>query len=140
LQRARLAEAQLTDAKLIGTRLQGANLFGAQLQGASLCAAEFDLGTEIIEVALRGASIRSVDFTNVPEITEYLCDAFGDESVTLVGGQGPEAVSWPSHWPTFKLKLHWEDAGQSVDSFEQEWRKWQADPDNYTPPKAPEEG
>jgi hypothetical protein len=55
---------------------------------------------------------------------------FGDASVTLPGGQGQDHESWPAHWPKFKL---------DDEQFKEEWQVWQADPDNYVPPEAPEE-
>ncbi|HKK83991.1 MAG TPA: hypothetical protein VJ942_00560, partial [Roseovarius sp.] len=65
--------------------------------------------------------------SKLPQISDHLPGIFGDASVTLPGGHGPDHESWPQHWPEFELN------GQ----FETEWRKWQADPDNYTPPEPP---
>jgi len=69
-----------------------------------------------------------VDFTDVPELTEHLQGMFGDGSVTLPGGHGPEHESWPEHWPKF-------DLGRD---FANQLHTWQADPDGYTPPDPPD--
>ena len=49
---------------------------------------------------------------------------FGDGSVTLPGGKGPNDREWPTHWPREIL---------DDDAFETEWRAWQA-AIGYTPP------
>lgn len=138
LQVANLDHANLQGAKLAGTKmqatylrhakLQSAVLYKANLEGAYLIGAEFDGHTNLFEANLQGAVVKSVDFSDVPQITEHLPGMFGDGTVTLPGGHGPSHPDWPSHWPRHKL---------SVAQFDQEWRKWQSDSDNYTPPEAP---
>lgn len=130
LQGADLLTAQLQGADLWGAQLQGANLWNAKLQGADLRYAEFDGAQNLGTASLKGAAVRYVDFTNIPEITGHLQDMFGDASVTLPDEHGPGHKSWPAHWPTFVFDF---------DQFQKEWHKWQADPEGYVPPEAPEE-
>ena len=103
-----LPQRDLTEANLGFAELQGADLKYAQLQGADL---------------------RSVDLTEVAQIEPHLEVMFGDGSVILPGGHGPEQESWPAHWPTFVF---------DHEQFDQEWKKWQADPEGYVPPELPE--
>ncbi|MFB9150267.1 pentapeptide repeat-containing protein [Roseovarius ramblicola] len=123
LQGANLGEARLQGARLVGARLQGANLGEARLQGARLVGARFDPDTALTAATLRGAAVRAVDFTSIPQITGHLEGIFGDGSVTL-----PEGCDWPAHWPRHELEFR---------KFIEEWRKWQADREGYTPPDPP---
>ena len=129
LQGADLMDAKLQGANLTDAKLQGANLTDAKLQGADLRGVEFDERTNLSAATLRGAAVNFVDYTNIPQMSEHLQGIFGDASVTLPGGHGPEHESWPKHWPKFELEY-----GQ----FETEWHKWLSDPDNYTPPDPPD--
>jgi hypothetical protein len=72
-----------------------------------------------------------VDFADIPQISEHLQGMFGDASVILPGGHGPEHADWPPHWPKFEI-------GPQL--FYEQWRKWQADPDGYIPPDPPDAG
>ena len=123
--------AELQGADLGFAQLQRANLRGAQLQGAHLWAAKFDENTNLSEATLRDASLRFVNCTNIPQLTEHLEGMFGDTTVILPGGHGPEHEDWPRHWPRSKLGFR---------QFEEEWKKWQAEPEGYVPPEPPEEG
>ncbi|WP_297768490.1 pentapeptide repeat-containing protein [uncultured Roseovarius sp.] len=135
LQRADLRVAKLQGADLVGAQLQGADLMYAELQGADLIAAQLDgadlTGTKMDKSTLLSAAnfsasaLRGSDFTSVPQIADHVMYAFGDGSVRL-----PDGVEWPAHWPTFEL---------DYDQFDEEWRKWQADPETYVPPEAPDE-
>ena len=147
LQGADLENAQLQGANLMGAHLQranlslaelgGANLCGAQLQGAYLNEVAFDDQTalskpHVRDVAiLRGAAVRQVDFSQILQFRDHVKDMFGDASVTLPGGHGPEDEDWPAHWPRRTL---------GTAEFKKEWRRWQDEGPNYKPPKAPEEG
>ncbi len=125
LQEAKLGGAQLQGAFLGGAKLQGAKLSWAQLQGANLSGAQFDNATSLVNATLRGASAREVDFANSTIKPHQIEAMFGDASVTLPGGHGPDHESWPAHWS--KEKLHWAD-------FETQGRAHQTsigqDPDN----------
>ncbi|SHK75200.1 Pentapeptide repeat-containing protein [Roseovarius marisflavi] len=103
LQGANLGGAQLQGANLGGAQLQGAKLWHAELQGAHLWDAQFDENTNLSVATLRGATLRFMNCTNIPQLTEHLEGMFGDASVTLPGGHGPEHASWPRHWPRFEL-------------------------------------
>ena len=130
LQGARLRKARLQGAFLWEARLQGTRLWEARLQGADLGRARFDPETDLAAATLRGAAAMSVDFTSIPEVADHLEGMFGDGSVTLPGGRGPDGGDWPGHWPRHKL-----DPAE----FYEEWRKWRDDPDNYDPPDPPAE-
>jgi len=93
LQGANLFEAQLQGARLSAAQLQGADLIEAQLQGADLSGAQFDAGTDLSAATLRGAALRSVDFTDVPQIAAHLEWLFGDSTMIL-----PEGVARPARF------------------------------------------
>ena len=121
LQGARLFQAQLQGANLFGAKLQaadlseaqlqGANLFGAKLQGADLSEAQFDAATDLSGATFRGAALRSVDFTDVPQIADHLEELFGDSTVIL-----PDGVT---RLARFDLKY------DNWDAFETAWRDFQ---------------
>jgi uncharacterized protein YjbI with pentapeptide repeats len=98
LQGANLSEAELQGADLSGAQLQGAHLGEAQLQGANLSKSEFDVSTSFTAATFRGAALKDVDFTHSRISSEQLKDMFGDASVTLPGGHGPDHENWPKHW------------------------------------------
>lgn len=58
--------------------------------------------------------------------SDELAVPFGDASNDF-----KEAQNRPAHWPDWVLP----DAG--LHTFHTEWRKWQADPEGYTPPPKP---
>ncbi|MEO1606289.1 MAG: pentapeptide repeat-containing protein [Pseudomonadota bacterium] len=124
LQGAFLNGARLQGAFLNGAQLQGAGLGRAQLQGANLVGAEFDEATSLKDATLRGASLREVDCTSLPEFTRHLDDIFADASVTPPGGARPGDDGWPKHWATEVLGADFYSA----------WRAWQRsigfDPDD----------
>jgi hypothetical protein len=63
------------------------------LQGADLRGAKFDDATDLTAALFTAASVRFVDFTNVPQISDHLDDLFGDDTVTL-----PKDTPYPDHW------------------------------------------
>jgi len=127
LQRADLRGAFLQSVTFGGTQLQGAKLGWALLQGAYLSAAQFDSSTSFTSTNFRGAGVNNVDFTQTYILTEQLEEMFGDATVTLPGGHGPDHENWPEHWS--KEELDWPD-------FYPQWRDYQQsigqDPDNPT--------
>ncbi len=123
LQGAHLRGAQLQGAYLRGAQLQGANLGWARLQGADLGWARFDADTDLTGANLTRTAVKSVDFTDVPQIKGHVGGLFGDASTKL-----PSGVNAPPHWPG--VELDWSE-------FDEEWKKWQAGPDTYVPPDPP---
>jgi uncharacterized protein YjbI with pentapeptide repeats len=135
LQEAELWQSQLQGAYLIGAQFQGADLGHAelqkadlehaQLQGADLEQAHFDAETTLRGARFSYAGLRGVDFSKTSISQEQLESAFGDASVTLPDGKGPNDPEWPEHWS--KEKLDYEE-------FETKWRALQKmggfDPDN----------
>lgn len=117
VQNADLKNLDFGKALLSETQLQGANLGGAELQGATLGGAQFDASTSLTDAALRGASVKEVDFTSVPQILPHLDDIYGDASVTLPDGIAPGHDDWPPHWSEEKL---------SGLDFYAKWKEWQA--------------
>ncbi|MEP3345441.1 MAG: pentapeptide repeat-containing protein [Litoreibacter sp.] len=120
---ANLMFAILNEANLLLASLKGANLRGAYLTGANLSATQVDNRTSLNPVTLLGAALRRVDYANVALEQSQIDKSFGDASVIL-----PQDIKRPPHWPD------WELAGKD---FDDEWRKWLADPASYIPPEKP---
>ena len=111
--------AQMQGADLWKTHMHGADLRGAQMQGTGLREVQLNASTNIWTANLSGAYVSSTDVSYAPQITEHIPNMFGDGTVKL-----PQICLRPSHWPKHDLG----------DAFDAEWRKWQADPENYQPP------
>ena len=127
LEGAYLGWARLKGAALGGARLEGADLSMAQLEGADLSRTTFDAATSLTETSFQAASVKEMDFTLVRISDFQVKSMFGDASVILPGGKGPNDSEWPRHWP--KEVLDGED-------FESQWRAWQASI-GYNPPAKP---
>jgi len=112
-----LWKAKLQGAKLRKSNFHGADFLDANLQGAIFNGAEFDLATDLPDVSLRGAAMKSIQIANIPQVAAKLPEIFGDASVTLPGGHGPEHPDWPEHWPKTAL---------AEIEFYESWRKWQS--------------
>jgi uncharacterized protein YjbI with pentapeptide repeats len=123
LEAAKLYLARLEGANLTFASLQGTDLNSARLEGAHLTRTRFDAATNWSGAALRGATVRSVDFSTTPISVDQVTLGFGDGSSTL-----PAGMPWPSHWP--KPELGWME-------FNNERDKWLADPSAYVPPPPP---
>ena len=125
LQGANLSGAQLQGANLIHAQLQGANLSGAQLQGADLSDAQFDSKTTLSAARFSYAALSVTDLSETSITHGQLSEAFGDATVILPDGKGPNDPEWPEHWS--KEVLEW-------DEFNTQWRAFQKaggfDPDN----------
>ncbi len=132
MQEAYLNSAQIQGADLTWAQMQSANLNGAQMQGADLRGAQMDAATNLSAATLRGAALRSVDYTEVRQIMEHVADVFGDASVKLPGGVTPGHPDWPAHWSEEVLILNLRETLE--DDFLTAWRAWQAsigfDPDD----------
>ncbi|WP_238364576.1 pentapeptide repeat-containing protein [Mesobacterium pallidum] len=137
LQGAYLGGAEMQGADLGRAEMQGAVLRVAEMQGADLGRAEIDSATDLSAATLRGAALRSVDCTSVPQISAHVPDMFGDASVTLPDDGGPDSTDWPPHWPKIDLDGWVEIDGERVFRFTHEWRKWQRSLETgktYVPP------
>ena len=113
----------------INTDLKAANLKSSNCGRVRFQKCQHSEETVISKTHFNQASFHKQDFSRLPLAQDQINKSFGDASVTLPGGHGPEHESWPAHWPKFELEY---------DQFKTEWRKWQADPDNYTPPDPPD--
>ena len=111
----------MVEVNLNRARMEWANLRAARMVRAILFEARMGSTTDLTNAVLHGARVWSVDFSDVPLSLVQIDQMFGDGTVTL-----PEGVTRPAHWPDWKLDSR---------DFITEWRKWQADPENYTPPK-----
>ncbi|WP_323771407.1 pentapeptide repeat-containing protein [Antarctobacter sp.] len=120
--------ARMEGADLRKARMEGAILSDARMEGAILSDARMAATTDLTDAVVSSASVRSVDYTNVPLSQAQINGMFGDASVTL-----PERSERPAHWPT------WELPSGGKHSFHAQWRKWQDDPEGYVPPDPPEE-
>ena len=118
LQGADLRGAQLQRAYLSSAQLQWTYHDNAQLQGAYLDSAQFDPATTLSAARFSYAALRVVDFSETSITQEQLETAFGDASVTLPDGKGPDDPEWPDHWS--KEELDWNE-------FDTQWRKFQSD-------------
>ncbi|MBL4810787.1 MAG: hypothetical protein JKX69_00150 [Rhodobacteraceae bacterium] len=86
-----------------------------------------DQNTSLKAATLQGAALRELNYTDITQIAEHLPTMFGDASVIRPIVNNTCAPK-PAHWPDHEL---------DDDDFNTEWEKWQADPDNYTPPPKP---
>jgi hypothetical protein len=120
-----LRSAQLIGAYLKDTKMYAANLRSAKLHGAYLEGVEFDEATALKTADFLGAQVKGINFTNISISQTQLETMFGDASVILPSGRGPDDESWPEHWS--KEELDWND-------FHTQWDAHQAkigyDPDN----------
>ncbi|MGP6085813.1 pentapeptide repeat-containing protein [Antarctobacter jejuensis] len=130
---ANLWQARMEGANLGQARMEGANLGQARMEGADLSGARMAATTDLTAAVVASAAVRSVDYSNVALSQEQVNSLFGDASVILPGGVLPGDPDWPEHWPTWELP----DFGEH--NFDDEWRKWQDDPENYPVPPPPEE-
>ena len=141
LRRSRIIGANFNRARMEGTnltraRMEGANLGRASLERAYLGRARLEianLGRAKIEsvasfgaTSLNGAALKLVVLPANQLSKKLVRSCFGDASVIL-----PERITPPPHWPDWTLP------GSGDHAFDTELRKWQANPDAYTPPKKP---
>ena len=129
LQEANFRQANLKGASLVGADLRRAVLWRAGMQNTDLGGAKFDGSTDLNSVLLKGAAVRSVDFSNIWQITGHLEGMFGDGTVVLPSGKGTDDRDWPSHWPRYRLEY---------EEYYEQWCKWLADPEGYEAPEPPE--
>jgi uncharacterized protein YjbI with pentapeptide repeats len=97
--------------------MQGADLVGARMQDVLLQVTVFDTATVLRPATMRGAGLRSVDFSKVSITPALLQDTFGDASVTL-------SFDAPQGWAR--------DAEGNLEEldhaeFEKRWRAFQAE-------------
>ena len=97
-------------ADFIGTRFVRSHLVTANMQYAYLVNANLQHARHLTDAFLRGAALKSIDFTNIPISQDQLELTFGDESVIL-----PKSLDRPSHWPH-------EDLSPTL--FRHQWRAW----------------
>ena len=67
----------------------------------------------------------AVDETTIERLRPFWAEIFADGSVPVP----LDDPARPAHWPRQKLDL---------ETFRDEWRKWQAEGENYGPPKEPD--
>lgn len=127
LQGANLQRAKLQGAQIFAANLQGAKFLMAELQGTHLLGAVLDSTTSFKTATLRGAALKSLNLTEIAIGAEQLTDMFGDATVILRDGHGPDHKNWPDHWSKEELNR---------DDFEPQWRAFQQsigqDPDDPT--------
>ena len=118
LNKAKLLGAQFNKADLAKAELNNADLNKTQLNEVELDKTQLNETNSINKAALRGTSVKNMDFSHISISREKLHEMFGDTSVSLPEGLQPA----PAHRPT--VVLEWSD-------FHAEWKKWLADPDGY---------
>ncbi|CUH76690.1 pentapeptide repeat-containing protein [Tropicibacter naphthalenivorans] len=120
-------ESCLNDARFIKCHMRESVFMGASLKGTLLKASglEYTLFDEV-KFSHRTYFTRvNMDFSALSDlavfqsngILEHLEKVIGNGSVAL-----PESTATPRHWPSNVLPI-W--------TFEEEWKKWCKDPDNY---------
>lgn len=92
-----------------------------ELTNCKFIETEFSVKTNFETSNLVGSCFRKTDLKNKLVNQEQLHSTFGDASVSL-----PDELEPPEHWPKFVM---------GEDEFLDQWRKWQADPENYKPPE-----
>ncbi|AUR03922.1 putative low-complexity protein [Phaeobacter inhibens] len=130
LRNADLSLAKLNDAKLNGAKLEGADLFRADMARADLSWVRLDSFTNLNNANFIGALLNSVDLSETVISPKQINESFGTVGTVLPKVIGRPSNVWLNHWPNQDLKF---------EELYIEWRKWQADPDNYIPPTAPNE-
>ena len=110
MQYADLRRANMQKADLGRASMQQADLRSANMQNANLVNANLQHARHLTDAFLRGAALKSIDFTNIPISQDQLELTFGDESVIL-----PKSLDRPSHWPH-------EDLSPTL--FRHQWRAW----------------
>ncbi|MEL6619733.1 MAG: pentapeptide repeat-containing protein, partial [Pseudomonadota bacterium] len=114
--------AYMPYASLRFTNLSQANLRGAQLgrvkfQGALLEGNPLNDNETLESGSFKGAGLKAIDVSAVPQMNAFLEDIFGDATVILPSGARPGDDGWPDHWADTEL-----DLGE----FKKQWRDWQA--------------
>ncbi|WP_164744950.1 pentapeptide repeat-containing protein [Alexandriicola marinus] len=134
LWQARMQGADLMEARMQGARLglalmQGAHIVQARMQGANFWVARLDSETNFTAADVQFAALKSINLSKSTLDQDQVNGMFGDATVVLPGGHGPDSAQWPAHWPRHDL---------TNKDFRSQWQKWLANPDTYTPPELPE--
>ena len=127
MQGAVLRAARMEGAVLSFARMEGADLSRARMEGANLWQARMDNSTSLSAAVFQAAALREVDWTNTQLKQDQVNSMFGDFSAEI-----PDTLTRPAHWPDWALPY-----GGRHD-FDDEYQRWRADPDTYTPPRRPE--
>jgi hypothetical protein len=147
---ASLANTKMSLTELSSACFDRADLFGAEISGATMIGTAF-IAARLAEVSFYGCEIVGGRFDRADYFTSYfdnsglefslfrhtnlsnskltfaqIACAFGDASVKLPDGVGPQHPNWPAHWP------RWD-----VGDLKSEWEKWRSDPAAYEPPSPP---
>ncbi|MCA0855837.1 pentapeptide repeat-containing protein [Phaeobacter italicus] len=126
-----LNNADLTNALARAATFHHTELDNAVLANAFLHQAQF-VGSQILDDdVLESRNVGEACFWRVDlwavdsnqQYRDRISEVFADGTVEIA-----EGAKRPSHWPEAKL---------DQETFLQEYQKWLADPDNYTPPPAP---
>ncbi|WP_294230432.1 pentapeptide repeat-containing protein [uncultured Shimia sp.] len=92
--------------------LEGTIFDSSDMKGMELVGAKFSMHTILHKINLTGTSVRSADFSEVPEIQEYLPQVFGDSTTIL-----PPDIPSPPHWSS---------GGPDSNDYFTQWREWAA--------------
>ncbi|MEO1700749.1 MAG: pentapeptide repeat-containing protein [Pseudomonadota bacterium] len=141
-QGADFSEAQAQGANFSFAHAQGANFSFAQAQGADFRFADaqganfrlvrLDDETTFTAAEFYSAAVKC-DLSMVSLTQTQVSAAFGDEDTRL-----PDDITRPAHWPDWAMPAFSVERQDDL-TFPDQWNKWKADPDNYTPPPKPEE-
>ena len=157
LNEAKFLQCSMSHTHFVGTQLKGAHLcFSPKPQPGTVNRAFFinaDLQSALIEGDVRQVyftfrllpdeqhprELRATRFRNSILVDNFVFfgeaqsqSTFSPEELAVTFGEAScelkDALHRPAHWPDWELD--WA-------TFQSEWRKWQADPDTYTPPPKP---
>ena len=108
-----LSETNLQGFDLRSLNFEKVSFLKAQLQGAYLTHAQFDSKSTLSAACFSYAALSVTDLSETSITHGQLSEAFGDATVVLPDGKGPNDPEWPERWS--KEKLDWVD-------FQSQWR------------------
>lgn len=125
LQSARFDNADFQNARFESGRLEPLSFHGAIFSGAMLHHVTLESTPLWANCVFSGTAFRDIIFPEMGFEKFSTSEVFADATVTLPNDVTSDHDNWPPHWPRNRLNER---------DFEDQWRKWQADPDNYEPP------
>jgi uncharacterized protein YjbI with pentapeptide repeats len=98
MQNCDLFKAQLEAVTFKDVNLRGAELYVTNFDFSRLYSVQFKGSSNLQTGSLQFASLMKVDLTGLDLKQDDLENTFGDATVTLSNGEGPNHSDWPKHW------------------------------------------
>lgn len=117
LQSIDLQETRFLSVRFKSSKLVNCVFDGTYFEKTLFDSIEFGVSSFLFFSNFVSCAIRESDLSQCISEHDNLLGLFGDASVILPGGHGPDHPDWPEHWS--KETLDWED-------FIKEWRAFQA--------------